>query len=517
MNQKNKYKKLIFFGAITIFIGAWFAGNVFIAEAKTAKVSRNYGHAWWVAEGGCTYNWDHYRRSNRWIASGNISVIHRVSRDNNSATINTGDEINFSYVPDNPYFTGWGGSWDTPYGAWCSNINSRCGGTWQRIDPVAGGYYGYVLWTAVKPAVSLTSSDNNVVNCSGMTCTAVSPGTATITANIGKTSVRIWSHILSGRGWWWPSEEGSYLHPDALYIHCEHPGNILDYANKNSMKLPATSMSWTVTVKNSAPKPTVDLKANNSDNPTINKGDNVTLTWTSENADTCTASGDWSGSKDLSGTESQGSISQTKTYTITCTGPGGSASDSVTINISYPEPTVDLKGNNSDNPTITEGDSLLLTWQSTDADTCTASGDWSGSKTTAGNETENNITANKTYTLTCTGPGGSASDSVNVTVLPPTPTCNASLAPVDPEKGDNFTLTVSSQHCSTANYTCTGSLSGFSGSIDCNGSKVLGPISGVGPGTCTIQETSPQGTTGSCTASTIRVKAKPWWKEILPW
>jgi len=84
-----------------------------------------------------------------------------------------------------------------------------------------------------------------------------------------------------------------------------------------------------------SPPPTVDIKADDSDGPiTINYNTAASLTWISQNADSCTASGDWSGSKLTSGSESTGNLTSSKTYTITCTGPGGSVSDSVTVDVS---------------------------------------------------------------------------------------------------------------------------------------------------------------------------------------
>ncbi len=80
--------------------------------------------------------------------------------------------------------------------------------------------------------------------------------------------------------------------------------------------------------------PTVDIKVNNYDGPiTITSNYAATLTWTSQNANSCTASGDWSGSKSISGSESTGNLTSSRTYTITCTGTGGSVSDSATIYI----------------------------------------------------------------------------------------------------------------------------------------------------------------------------------------
>jgi hypothetical protein len=76
----------------------------------------------------------------------------------------------------------------------------------------------------------------------------------------------------------------------------------------------------------------VDLEANGSDGSiTIPYNSSATLTWTSQNATSCYASGDWSGSKSLSGSQSTGNLTSSKTYTITCSGSGGSASDSVKV------------------------------------------------------------------------------------------------------------------------------------------------------------------------------------------
>lgn len=76
--------------------------------------------------------------------------------------------------------------------------------------------------------------------------------------------------------------------------------------------------------------PTVALQAS----PTsLNTGAITTLTWTVTNADSCAASGGWSGAKaSTSGTESVTiSSAGMTTFTLTCTGPGGPATQSVTI------------------------------------------------------------------------------------------------------------------------------------------------------------------------------------------
>jgi len=84
-----------------------------------------------------------------------------------------------------------------------------------------------------------------------------------------------------------------------------------------------------------------------------------------------------------------------------------------TLNCTEPiAPTVDLNGPSEvDYNTIAD-----LSWTSTNADSCVASVDWEGSRSTAGTEETGSLTENSTFTLTCTGAGGSAFDSVVVNI-----------------------------------------------------------------------------------------------------
>ena len=265
--------------------------------------------------------------------------------------------------------------------------------------------------------------------------------------------------------------------------------------------------------------PQVDIKANGSDGPiTLPYNTAASLSWTSSNADYCYASGAWSGTKSLNGSQSTDNLTSSKTYTLTCSGSGGSASDSVTINVSsaspslyvslsaspssgcvpltgidlsanvsgtaqgpityffdctndgswekiysssgsyytaynlcnyssigtytpkikvereglyaentsqinvyscYSSPIVDIKANGSDGPiTLPYNTAASLSWTSSNADYCYASGAWSGTKSLNGSQSTDNLTSSKTYTLTCSGSGGLVSDSVTVNVGP---------------------------------------------------------------------------------------------------
>lgn len=159
--------------------------------------------------------------------------------------------------------------------------------------------------------------------------------------------------------------------------------------------------------------PTVTITANPS---TIFRGDTSVLTWNSNDADSCVASNGWSGSKSLDGSQTV-SPSNDTTYRITCTNEFGSDSDTTTVHVNErPDegepPTVDIDANPRH---ITEGDSSTLFWNSNDADTCNASGGWSGNVSRDGSRSVS-PTHDTTYRITCTNEFGSAADSVTVFV-----------------------------------------------------------------------------------------------------
>ncbi|HEX5395386.1 MAG TPA: hypothetical protein VFW52_03500 [Candidatus Saccharimonadales bacterium] len=80
--------------------------------------------------------------------------------------------------------------------------------------------------------------------------------------------------------------------------------------------------------------------------------------------------------------------------------------------VTVPAPTVDLKPDSAD---IYEGDSVTLTWTSTNATSCSAP--WTSSTGTSGSQVVT-PTSDTTYTISCEGPGGPANDSTTVKVSP---------------------------------------------------------------------------------------------------
>jgi uncharacterized repeat protein (TIGR03803 family) len=171
-----------------------------------------------------------------------------------------------------------------------------------------------------------------------------------------------------------------------------------------------------------APAPTVTLTATPN---SVTLGQSSTLAWTSTNSTSCTASGAWSGGEAVNGSlVVTPATAGAQTYTLTCTGSGGSGSASASLVVSAaPAPTLTL----SVSPTsITLGQSVVVTWSSTNATSCTASGAWSGAQATAGSANETpSATGGATYTLVCSGatsPAATSSATVMVQAAVGAPT-----------------------------------------------------------------------------------------------
>ncbi len=197
----------------------------------------------------------------------------------------------------------------------------------------------------------------------------------------------------------------------------------------------SASESVSVTVQ-PAPAPTMSLSASSTN---VSQGDSTTLNWSSTNATSCTASGDWSGTKATSGSETFNALTEDQVFTLSCSGNGGSAYESVSVTVQpAPAPTMSLSASSTN---VSQGDSTTLNWSSTNATSCTASGDWSGTKATSGSETFNALTEDQVFTLSCSGNGGSVYESVSVTVQPaPAPTVSLSASSTNVSQGGAITL-----------------------------------------------------------------------------
>ncbi len=149
----------------------------------------------------------------------------------------------------------------------------------------------------------------------------------------------------------------------------------------------------------------------------VASGTSATLTWSATNATACMASGGWSGSMSVSGSQTVGPLTSDTSYDLSCSGTGGSVDKNVSIKISAagstPAPTVTLQAS----PAVVDSSgNSTLTWSSTNATTCTASGGWSGTRTTSGTTMIGPLAIATIFTLSCSGPGGSSQASTNVDV-----------------------------------------------------------------------------------------------------
>jgi len=176
-----------------------------------------------------------------------------------------------------------------------------------------------------------------------------------------------------------------------------------------------TARTVTVAVAGTPAPPTIALSA--TPNPVALNGYS-SLEWTSTGATSCTAAGGpWTGTRPAQGSETVGPLSTSTAFTLSCTGTGGTTTRSVTVSI-VAAPSVQLTAN----PTsVSAGGQSSLSWSSSGASGCLASGAWAGSKPTSGTEQTGALNATSTFELECTGPGGSTRVSATVSVLPAGP------------------------------------------------------------------------------------------------
>jgi len=221
----------------------------------------------------------------------------------------------------------------------------------------------------------------------------------------------------------------------------------------------------------------------------------VKLTWTSINATSCTASGDWFGAKPSSGSETTGNLTFSKAFALTCTDINNAdrkvkVVENIIVESLYP-PTIAgayLRANHQDDEiVIPYGGSVTLTWgfclyssfstsgvPLSNTPAPIASGGWSGTKALAGSETINNITSNTDYTLTTDMvPGISPSRSKTVRVMIEQP--KVILKANNIEQGVLFSSAPATNipYNSTVNlsWTSTGKITSCTASGDWSGAK----------------------------------------------
>ncbi len=219
------------------------------------------------------------------------------------------------------------------------------------------------------------------------------------------------------------------------------------------------------------PPPTVPSASLSASTNSITGGDIATLTWSSTNATSCTASGGWSGTLAVNGTKSSGPVTGTTEFMVTCSGPGGtSAVVSTTVAVIVTAmPSVQLSANPL---SVANGATSTLTWSSANATACTASGGWSGTLAASGTQVTAALTTGTTYSLTCTGTGGTSAAATQTVDVMPTPIVSLTAAPASIQSGASSTLTWQSSNATA----CTASGGSFAGTRSTAGSQSTGAL-----------------------------------------
>ena len=175
--------------------------------------------------------------------------------------------------------------------------------------------------------------------------------------------------------------------------------------------------------------------------------------------------------------------------------------DSATVQITVaasPPPAVDITSFTVTPGTIADGESADLEWSVSNANACTASGDWSGAKNaTSGSESVSPSAGSYTYTLACSGDGAGDSASVTLTVTGVTSTmyvANVTGAAASAPRNRwvaTATITVESGGSALAGVLVEG---GWSNGVNGSGSCTTN-----GAGSCEISRSNIKGNTSSVT------------------
>ena len=99
-------------------------------------------------------------------------------------------------------------------------------------------------------------------------------------------------------------------------------------------------------------------------------------------------------------------------------GGGGSSSEPASPSPVTPAPQAPTVQFTTDVSEINSGETFQLSWSSTDASACSASGSWEGSQSVSGSiEVETFGSGNRQYSLSCSGDGGTNEATFTVNVV----------------------------------------------------------------------------------------------------
>jgi probable HAF family extracellular repeat protein len=266
------------------------------------------------------------------------------------------------------------------------------------------------------------------------------------------------------------------------------------------LTIPVGGANYQVPLSGIAPI-TAEISASGS---TATVGQPATLTWTVSPGSTCTAASSstntaWTASNPpFTGTVAVSgkrtlteTVNGTVTYTLNCTAPGVAAvSASAAVVWNWPPVTLSISASPT---TITAGHSTTITWTTSNATSCTATGGgpadmWAGAKATSGSQTITESFALETpsvvltFGITCssTVTGLSGQSSVNVTENRASSgssggavSATITAAPTTITVRQSTTLTWTSDNSTSCSATGGGAGDGWGGTKATSGSQVV--------------------------------------------
>lgn len=394
-------------------------------------------------------------------------------------TVTNGQHVTLKfnkYVSDDIYWFGTGTSMDSPYGDWSANAAppARSGTAmtcndkdWvqQYIYDPSGAALQFDVYIPLEvnpPTRSLTVPSG--MSCGSLTtnsdgsvsasCTiSASTGTLTPYFNYSSTYGKFYYRYkdyrdMTGIGW---GPAGCYGNNIPLTSSSQtgwgQPSgptaeSVTTIEPAYQLNVPAESFPYALKVgtsANTAPNaPTLTCPSSVG----LNTDVSVTLKATDPQGDNVSYAMDWTGDKTLdsgwsayvtSGTSKTltktGGYATAGTYTVY-----GAAKDvaglqstlsSCTINVTATGPTASLTATPG---SVNSGSASTLSWSSTNATSCTGT-NFSTGNATSGSVSTGALTADKTYSVSCTGSGGTATDQATVTVTNSLPDLTAGNIP----------------------------------------------------------------------------------------
>jgi hypothetical protein len=245
----------------------------------------------------------------------------------------------------------------------------------QGTQSLASYSFVAVLSAEAPPVIDLQLAKGDTTVASAVSSGAVAasgcPGGSTaqaVAAGCQATLSWIVRNAVScqAQGAWTGSQPVS----GALVLSPTVPGTYT-YTLQCSGEAGTSTASVTLTVENALPVIGLGLSQT-----TVNLGGSAQLSWWTQNATSCDASGDYTASN----VGTSGSITVTptvsvdQTYTLTCTGPGGAApAKSITLTVLPQLPAVSLTTMPLGTTEIAFGQPITLSWSSVGVDSCVGS------------------------------------------------------------------------------------------------------------------------------------------------